>query len=160
MKLRCILYGEGKNSKVLVFTQKCLQDLQKCKLRRNKSEGRETSSLWDILTGENGTKRSSLTTIEVYLERCSSCEVKKAKRLKISGLIQEDILILSILRSNEWREIKVKVENTIHLELMALSVLRGTRKTVNSEDFETFICYCKSLPSFCNSRELRQDTLA
>lgn len=64
------------------------------------------------------------------------------------------------IRTNEWRKIGVKVENTIHLELMALSVLQETMKTVNSKDFETFICYCMPLLSFCSSTELREDMLA
>ena len=67
---------------------------------------------------------------------------------------------MSTIRTNEWRKIGAKVENTIHLELMALSVLRETRKTVNSKDFEAFICHCMPSLSFCNSAELREDTLA
>lgn len=67
---------------------------------------------------------------------------------------------MSAIRTNEWRKIGAKVENTIHLELMALSVLSVTRKTLNSKDFETFICCCMSSLSFHNSTELRDDTLA
>lgn len=67
---------------------------------------------------------------------------------------------MSTIRTNEWRKIGAKVENTIHLELMTLSVLRETRKIVNSKDFETFICYCMPSFSFCSSTELREDMLA
>lgn len=67
---------------------------------------------------------------------------------------------MSTIRTNEWRKIGAKGDTTIHLELMALSVLRETRKTVNSKDFETFICYCVPPLSFCNSTELREDMLA
>lgn len=67
---------------------------------------------------------------------------------------------MSTIRTNEWRKIRAKVENTVHLELMALSVLQETRKIVSSKDFETFICCCMPSLSFCNSTELREDMLA
>lgn len=31
---------------------------------------------------------------------------------------------------------------------------------MDSKEFETFICYCMPLLSFCNSTELREDMLA
>lgn len=58
---------------------------------------------------------------------------------------------MTTMSTNEHRKIGMKVENTFPLELMALSVLREIMKTMNSKEFDTFICYYMPSLSFLNS---------